>query len=84
MPRRPRPGPTHVEVDSTGLKFLGEDKWELRQHGAGKCPTWRKVRLAVEKAAECTVQPNPIMLRICHPQTNSWEQTVKECRNERP
>lgn len=37
-----------------------------------------------QHAQECTVQPNPVMLRICHPQTNSREQTVKECRNERP
>ena len=27
IPRRPRPGPTHVVIDSTGLKIVGEGEW---------------------------------------------------------
>lgn len=48
IPRRPRPGPIHVVVDSTGLKIHGEGEWKVRQHGVGKRRTWRKVHLAVD------------------------------------
>jgi hypothetical protein len=48
IPRRPRPGPIHVVVDSTGLKIYGEGEWKVRQHGVGKRRTWRKVHLAVD------------------------------------
>jgi hypothetical protein len=44
IPRRPRKGPTHVVVDSTGLKIFGEGEWaeaglreaSLRAAGAGR------------------------------------------------
>jgi hypothetical protein len=43
-------GPIDVVVDSTGLKVYGEGEWKVRQHGAGKRRTWRKVHLAVNPA----------------------------------
>lgn len=48
IPRQARPGPIHVVVDSTGLKVFGEGEWKVRQHGAGKRRTWRKVHFAVD------------------------------------
>jgi IS5 family transposase len=52
IPRRPRSGPVHVVVDSTGLKVFGEGEWKVRQHGIGKRRTWRKIHLAVDEAAK--------------------------------
>jgi len=52
IPRRPRQGPTHVVVDSTGLKIFGEGEWKGRQHGGGKRRTWRKIHLAVDETAK--------------------------------
>ncbi|WP_232470776.1 IS5 family transposase, partial [Methylococcus sp. BF19-07] len=52
MPRRERPGPVHLVVDSTGLKIDGEGEWKVRQHGAGQRRTWRKVHLAVDGNAK--------------------------------
>jgi hypothetical protein len=52
IPRRPRQGPTHVVVDSTGLKIFGEGEWKVRQHGVGKRRTWRKIHLAVDESAK--------------------------------
>jgi hypothetical protein len=48
IPCRERQGPIHLVVDSTGLKIYGEGEWKVRQHGAGKRRTWRKVHLAVD------------------------------------
>jgi transposase len=52
IPRRPRKGPVHVVVDSTGLKIFGEGEWKVRQHGVGKRRTWRKIHLAVDESAK--------------------------------
>lgn len=52
IPRRQRPGPVHVVVDSTGLKLYGEGEWKVRQHGVGKQRTWRKVHVAVDADAK--------------------------------
>jgi hypothetical protein len=52
IPRRPRKGPTHVVVDSTGLKIFGEGEWKVRQHGVGKRRTWRKIHLAVDETTK--------------------------------
>lgn len=41
-------GPIDVVVDSTGLKVYGEGEWKVRQHGAGKRRSWRKLHLAVD------------------------------------
>ena len=46
IPRRARTGLIHLVVDSTGLKVSGEGEWKVRQHGAGKRRTWRKVHVA--------------------------------------
>lgn len=48
IPRRPRAGPVHLVVDSTGLKIFGEGEWKVRQHGVGKRRTWRKVHLGFD------------------------------------
>jgi hypothetical protein len=52
IPRRPRKGPTHVVIDSTGLKIFGEGEWKVRQHGVGKRRTWRKMHLAVDETTK--------------------------------
>jgi len=52
IPRRERSEPIHLVVDSTGLKIYGEGEWKVRQHGAGKRRTWRKVHLAVDANAK--------------------------------
>lgn len=38
----------HVVIDSTGLKIYGEGEWKVRQHGAGKRRTWRKLHLGID------------------------------------
>jgi hypothetical protein len=63
IPRRSRSGPIDGVVDSTGLKVYGEGEWKVRQHGAGKRRTWRKVHWAVDAdvkdvlAVEVTTEP---------------------------
>ena len=52
IPRKERQEPIHLVVDSTGLKIYGEGEWKVRQHGAGKRRTWRKVHLAVDGHAK--------------------------------
>jgi hypothetical protein len=52
IPRRVHPGPLHVVVDSTGLKVYGEGEWKVRQHGAGRRRTWRKIHFAVDADAK--------------------------------
>ena len=39
--------PTDIVFDSTGLKVFGEGEWKVRQHGASKRRTWRKLHLAI-------------------------------------
>jgi hypothetical protein len=46
--RRPRGGPLHLVIDSTGLKVLGEGEWKVRKHGAETRRAWRKVHLGVD------------------------------------
>jgi Transposase DDE domain len=48
IPYRPRGGPLHLVIDSTGLKVLGEGEWKVRKHGADKRRVWRKVHLVVD------------------------------------
>jgi IS5 family transposase len=40
--------PMVIAIDSTGLKVYGEGEWKVRQHGASKRRTWRKLHLAVD------------------------------------
>lgn len=50
-------GSMYVVVDSSGLKVYGEGEWKVRQHGAGKRRTWRKIHLAVdEKTGEIVAE----------------------------
>lgn len=42
-----RKHPTDLVFDSTGLKVYGEGEWKVRQHGASKRRTWRKIHLAI-------------------------------------
>lgn len=41
-------GARDIVVDSTGLKVYGEGEWKVRQHGASKRRTWRKLHLAAD------------------------------------
>jgi len=50
VPKRSRGEPLHLAIDSSGLKVYGEGEWQVRQHGASKRRTWRKVHLAVNRA----------------------------------
>lgn len=47
LPQKPR-GALDLVVDSSGLKVCGEGEWKVRQHGASKRRTWRKIHLAIE------------------------------------
>lgn len=44
----PRKGSIDVVIDSTGLKVFGDGEWKVRQHGASKRRTWRKLHLSVD------------------------------------
>jgi hypothetical protein len=50
--RRPRSGPLHMVVDSTGLKIFGEGEWKVRKHGYTKRRTW-----AASSTLEWTKRP---------------------------
>jgi len=63
IPWRPRKGPVHVVVDSTGLKIFGEGEWKVRQHGVGKRRTWRTGIWAHRRGQQPTPQANPQGLR---------------------
>lgn len=43
-------GTLDIVMDSTGLKIYGEGEWKVRQHGASKRRTWRKLHLGVNPA----------------------------------
>jgi len=38
----------HLVIDSTGLKVYGEGEWKVKQHGAQRRRTWRKVHLGTD------------------------------------
>ncbi len=48
IPYRPRGGPLHLVIDSTGLKVLGEGEWKVRKYGADKRRIWRKMHLVID------------------------------------
>ena len=48
IPRKSRTQPSHIVVDSTGLKIYGEGEWKVRKHGSSKRRRWIKVHLAVD------------------------------------
>jgi Transposase DDE domain len=41
-------GPSHLLIDSTGLKVYGAGQWLEAKHGAKSCRKWRKLHLAVD------------------------------------
>jgi antitoxin component of MazEF toxin-antitoxin module len=47
LPKKVR-GALDLVVDSSGLKVYGEGEWKVRQHGASKRRTWRKIHLAID------------------------------------
>lgn len=50
IPYRRADGPLNLLVDSTGIKFLGDDEWQARKHGVQGRRQWRKVHLAMDTA----------------------------------
>jgi IS5 family transposase len=50
LPRRKKPEPLHMVVDSTGIKIFGEGEWKVRQHGYTKRRTWRKLHIGSDEA----------------------------------
>ena len=40
--------PYDIVFDSTGLKVYGEGEWKVRQHGASRRRTWRKLHLGMD------------------------------------
>lgn len=42
----------HLVVDTTGLKIYGEGEWKVRQHGASKRRTWRKLHLGIDETSQ--------------------------------
>ena len=50
LPRRRKPEPLHLVVDSTGVKIYGEGEWKVRRFGWSKRRTWRKLHLGVDEA----------------------------------
>ena len=42
------PEEAHILIDSTGAEVFGQGQWHVRQHGASKRRTWRKVHFAVD------------------------------------
>lgn len=43
---------TVIVIDSTGAKVYGEGEWKVRQHGAGKRRTWKKIHIAIGEDGE--------------------------------
>jgi IS5 family transposase len=52
MPALSKSEPTHLVVDSTGLKVFGEGEWKIRQHGYSKRRTWRKLHLSIDESTQ--------------------------------
>jgi hypothetical protein len=48
VPRKARIEPSHIVVDSTGLKIYGEGEWKVRKHGSSQRRRWIKVHFAVD------------------------------------
>lgn len=38
----------HLLVDSTGIKFLGEDEWKCKKHGPERRRQWRKLHIGID------------------------------------
>lgn len=38
----------HLQVDSTGIKFLGEGEWKCKKHGPERRRQWRKLHIGID------------------------------------
>jgi hypothetical protein len=45
-------GSLHMMIDSTGLKVCGKGEWRVKQYGATKRRTWRKLHLALDETTK--------------------------------
>jgi hypothetical protein len=55
--RQPSKGKvTDLVIDSTGLKVFDEGEWKVRKHGAEKRRVWRKLHLAMDQAAQVSLE----------------------------
>lgn len=43
---------TVLIVDGSGAKVFGEGEWKVRQHGAAKRRTWKKIHIAIDEDGE--------------------------------
>lgn len=43
---------TILIVDGSGAKVCGEGEWKVRQHGASKRRTWKKIHIAIDEDGE--------------------------------
>lgn len=51
LPKQAR-GALDLVIDSSGLKVYGEGEWKVRQHGASRRRTWRKIHLAIDPSRQ--------------------------------
>ena len=80
-------GSIDIVVDSTGLKVFGEGEWKVRQHGAGKRRTWRKIHLAVDSStqeivAAVTTESSTHDSAAVEPLLNQIQNEVKSFRGD--
>lgn len=47
--------PLKIVIDSSGIKIYGEGEWKVKQHGASKRRTWRKLHIGVDPNAKTIV-----------------------------
>ena len=51
IPYRRDDGPLNLFVDSTGIKLLGDGRWQAGKHGVQGPGQWHKEHLCVDSAA---------------------------------
>ncbi len=51
IPVQKKQGCLHLQVDSTGIKMMGESKWKVEKHGADYRRQWRKLHLGIDAQA---------------------------------
>lgn len=45
---RPSAAGLHLQVDSTGIKFLGEGEWKCKKHGVERRHQWCKLHIGID------------------------------------
>lgn len=56
LPKLSRRRPSHILIDASGVKVVGEGEWKVKVHGAGRRRKWLKLHIAVdEKTQEIVV-----------------------------